>query len=736
MTAILQVAVPAPMHRTFDYLPPVGIDPRTLKPGQRVEVPFGRHRKVGILLRVAATSDLPSEKLRAAGSILDESPLLSATDLKLLNWASRYYHHPIGEVMASALTVLLRKGESAAPATLRRLFLTPGAADPTERLARAPRQAELLDLLRQNLQGLARNDLTGVNSDLSASARALISKGLAEWRTVTANPLPAAVPAAPAIEPPRLNPAQAEAVSAVVHALGDYRAFLLEGVTGSGKTEIYLRLTEEVLAQGQQVMLLLPEINLTPQLEARFRQRFTAPLAVLHSALADTERRRAWLAVQRGEAAILLGTRSAAFTPAPRLGLIILDEEHDSSFKQQEGFRFSARDVAVMRASLARTPIVLGSATPSLESLYNVQQGRYALLELPYRAGNAAAPRFQVLDIRAQRLEEGISAQLRGRIAETLARGEQALIFVNRRGYAPTLICHDCGWVAPCRYCDTRLVIHAQAGRLRCHHCGFEQTVPRQCPDCGKSDLRPLGLGTERVETVLKHLFPAARVARIDRDSTRRKGSLEKLLHDIHGGHINILIGTQMLAKGHHFPGVTLVGILDVDAGLFSTDFRAGERTAQLILQVAGRAGREEKPGTVILQTRHPDHPLLGPLVRSGYPAVARACLAERQAVGLPPFGHQALWRADATDSESGRRFLEALAGLARSQAMPTTQVLGPAPAPLGRKGNRHRWQLLLQARQRGPLHALLQRLTAAIPELPLARNVRWSLDVDPIDLF
>ncbi|RQW79594.1 MAG: primosomal protein N', partial [Methylococcus sp.] len=348
----------------------------------------------------------------------------------------------------------------------------------------------------------------------------------------------------------------------------------------------------------------------------------------------------------------------------------------------------------------------------------------------------AAAPRFQVLDIRAQRLGEGVSAQLRGRIAETLTRGEQALIFVNRRGYAPTLICHDCGWVAPCRYCDTRLVIHAQAGRLRCHHCGFEQAVPRQCPDCGKSDLRPLGLGTERVETVLKHLFPAARVARIDRDSTRRKGSLEKLLDDIHGGHINILIGTQMLAKGHHFPCVTLVGILDVDAGLFSTDFRAGERTAQLILQVAGRAGREEKPGTVILQTRHSDHPLLGPLVRSGYPAVARACLAERQAAGMPPFGHQALWRADAADSETARDFLETLACLARGQTMPTLHVLGPAPAPLGRKGNRHRWQLLLQSRQRAPLHALLQQLTVAVPDLPLARKVRWALDVDPIDLY
>ncbi len=439
--------------------------------------------------------------------------------------------------------------------------------------------------------------------------------------------------------------------------------------------------------------------------------------------------------MQRGESAILLGTRSAVFTPARALGLIILDEEHDTSFKQQDGFRFSARDVAVMRAHFARVPVLLGSATPSLESLHNVQQGRYALLTLPLRAGNAAEPHFQVLDIRAQRLNEGLSAQLAGRITATLERGEQALLFVNRRGYAPTLICHECGWVAPCRHCDSHLVIHAQERRLRCHHCGLEQPLPQVCPDCGKEGLQPLGLGTERVEAVLNELFPAARVARIDRDSTRRKGSLQRLLKEIHDGHVNILIGTQMLAKGHHFPGVTLVGILDVDAGLYSTDFRAGERTAQLIIQVAGRAGREEKPGTVILQTRHPGHPLLKALVQKGYPEFARACLLVRQTAGLPPYAHQALWRAEAPDNLVAQQFLMAIAGLA-GRTTTAVQVLGPVPAPLARRGNRYRWQLLLQSERRGSLHALIDHLLAGMPAIALARKVRWSIDVDPVDLF
>ncbi len=737
MPLVLKVAVPVPIYLVFDYLPPAGVDPARLKPGVRVAAPFGRHGKTGILLGVAEDSDVPTERLRQASAILDEQPLLAAADLQLISWASHYYHYPIGEAMSAALAPLLRKGGSTAPKPERRLFAV-AASEPAllpSGTLRAPRQAALLARLQAAPAGLTPAELAAGGGGFAATARALTGKCLAVWRETLAVPaLPP--PAATTGTVPALNPDQDAAVTAVTDALGAYRAFLLDGVTGSGKTEVYLRLTQAVLARGQQVMILLPEINLTPQLEARFQARFPAPIAVFHSALTHDERRRSWLAMQRGEAAILLGTRSAAFTPAPALGLIILDEEHDSSFKQQEGWRFSARDVAVKRASLAGAPVLLGSATPSLESLHNAASGRYTRLSLPTRAGAAAEPRFEVLDIRAQWLDEGLSAQLASRIGATLARGEQTLLFVNRRGFAPTLICHDCGWVAPCPGCAARLVIHSQEQRLRCHHCGREQPLPRRCPVCGKAALRPLGLGTERVEAALRERFPGACVARIDRDSTRRKGELKRLLKDIQDGVINILIGTQMLAKGHHFPGVTLAGLLDVDAGLYSTDFRAGERTAQIIMQVAGRAGREDKPGTVILQTRHPGHPLLQALVQRGYPAFARAALLERRAAGLPPYAYQALWRADAPASETAQQFLQALARQAGQLDAPGVLVLGPVPAPLSRRDNRYRWQLLMQAERRSALHGLLDRLLDRLPELDSARKVRWSMDVDPVDLF
>lgn len=737
MPTVLKIAVPVPLRRVFDYLPPGSVDPVSLQPGTRIEVPFGRERKVGILLDVAEESEVEPGRLKPAAAILDSEPLLMEPDLKLLAWASRYYHHPIGEAMAAAFTVLLRNGQTAAPDTVRRLCAVAfGSPDAEDAVKYAPRQSALLRMLWEAPEGLIPPVLAGLEWDWRGAAQALVRKGLAVWREGeacrTRNSLDETRTAAPL----RLNAGQEAAVAEITGALGGYRAFLLEGVTGSGKTEVYLRVAQEVLARGGQVMVLLPEISLTPQLEARFRARFSAPVAVFHSALADGERRRAWLAMQRGEAAVLLGTRSAVFTPMPAPGLIVLDEEHDTSFKQQDGFRFSARDVAVMRASLLNIPVVLGSATPSLESTHNVSQGRYRLLRLPERAGGAVAPRFRVQDIRGQRLVEGVSSQLAGEIGETLARGEQALLFVNRRGFAPTLICHACGWVAQCRRCDANLVIHVGDQRLRCHHCGFEQALPRTCTGCGESELHPLGLGTERVEAALAEFFPAARIARIDRDSTRRKGRLQNLLEDIRTGRIDILIGTQMLAKGHHFPGVTLVGIVDVDAGLYSTDFRAGERTAQLIVQVAGRAGREERPGSVVLQTRHPDHPLLQVLAREGYSAFARAAVAERSGAGLPPFSYQALWRAEASHAELPARFLGQLAELAGRHPDSALQVLGPAPAPLARRAGRYRWQLLLQSTRRAGLHRTIDRLLAAAPGLDDARRVRWSIDVDPVDLY
>lgn len=735
MTTILKIAVSVPLRRLFDYLPPPVCDFRRLKCGARVEVPFGRRRKIGVLMAVSNESEVDPGRLKEAWAILDDEPLLSAEDLKLLSWASQYYHHPIGEVVAAALAVLLRRGSAAELADQRFLRLvTEDHAFAEQSCKRAPRQAALVGLLRAHPNGIPYSLLRELDWDWRGAADGLIRKGLACWCECRTGQ----EPGGSAFAPPRfhLNADQRHAIESVRSAMGAYAAFLLEGVTGSGKTEVYLHLTQEVLARGKQIMILLPEINLTPQLQARFRSRFSVSVAIFHSGLTETERCRSWLRMQRGEVSILLGTRSAVFTPMKSPGMIILDEEHDTSFKQQDGFRFSARDVAVMRARLLNVPVLLGSATPSLESLFNVSQGRYRHLQLSHRAGGAVQPVFRLLDIRGHRLREGLSPALIAYINDTLSRGEQALLFVNRRGFAPTLICHDCGWVARCRRCDANLVVHAGDGCLRCHHCGFEQSLPSACTGCGSEDLRPLGLGTERVEKALAELFPDARLARIDRDSTRRKGRLEAILNDIREGRVDILIGTQMLAKGHHFPRVTLVGITDVDAGLYSTDYRSGERAAQLITQVAGRAGREDRMGTVVLQTRHPGHPLLQVLIRDGYSGFAKACSEERRAAHLPPFAYQALWRAEASDAEAPMRFLDRVAGLARARSAADLAVLGPVPAPMARRAGRRRYQLLFQSSKRKVLHELIDALLPVISELAEVRRVRWSIDVDPVDLY
>jgi len=727
---VLKIAIPRPLRRSFDYLPPAGVDPAGLQAGIRVEVPFGPRTTVGYLLGVGACEVADPSVLKPALSLLDHEPLLSADDCAILRWASRYYHHPIGEVFATAFPVLLRQGHSAAAEQVRWLCLTDRGRDAPP--PRGHRQALLLHMLQGREAGIPVHELNALEWNWHNPARALVEQGWACYREEEAEV--AVSQAAVTASPHELNPAQQQAVDAVSEALDGYRAFLLEGVTGSGKTEVYLRLAEQVLARGAQVMVLLPEINLTPQLEARFRARLAAPLVVFHSGLNEPERCRAWLAMRRGAASILLGTRSAVFTPMRRPGLIILDEEHDTSFKQQEQFRFSARDVAVMRARRLAVPIVMGSATPSLESLGNVQRGRYVRLSLPERTATAVPPTFRLVDIRKQYLNEGLSAALVAQIGATLARGEQALLFLNRRGFAPTLICHACGWVAECKRCDARLVIHSAERRLRCHHCGHEEPTLRDCPKCRTADLRPLGLGTERVEQALAKLFPKARVLRMDRDSTRLKGSLEDMLDKINGGEVDILLGTQMLAKGHHFPNVTLVGILDVDGGLFSLDFRAGERTAQLIVQVAGRAGREQRPGLVLLQTRQPDHPLLRKLIREGYAGFAAAALEERRAAELPPYSHQALWRAEANDEETPVLFLTRLGELAAGQN--EVLALGPVPAPMPRQAGRWRSQLLLQSTERKPLHDWVEILIRQLPKIPETKRVRWSVDIDPVDLY
>lgn len=739
---VLRVAVAAPLRMLFDYLPPPGAD--GVRPGCRVLVPFGHGRRVGLVVATAAVSDQAPERLKPVLAVLDAQPLLSALDLRLLLWAADYYQAPPGEVLFAAWPARLRR-VTLAPDPRRagwRLTATGRAQDPAQ-LAHAPRQAAALRALAACPEGLELAALRAVAGDCAAALRALADKGLAE-RCRLAPPVsvdePAPSESAPPA-PPALNTEQAVAVAAVAAALGQgFACFLLDGVTGSGKTEVYIQLIGQVLAAGGQVLVLVPEIGLTPQLAARLRRRLAVPMALLHSALDDPAREAAWQAAVSGDARLLLGTRSAVFTPLPALGLIIVDEEHDQSFQQQDGFRYSARDLAVRRAQLTGCPILLGSATPALESLHNARLGRYRHLHLTRRAGAAADPRILLVDIRAQPLDTGLSHALLARMDQEIIAGNQVLLFLNRRGFAPVLTCHDCGWVSDCSHCDARMTLHRDHGELICHHCGASARLPPQCPYCTSPDLRPLGQGTERVEDRLRRRFPGIPLARIDRDSTRRRGELERLLAAARRGEYPLLLGTQMLAKGHHLPGITLVGILELDHGLYSADFRAPERMAQLLIQVAGRAGRAERPGIVLVQTRHPRHPLLVRLLREGYGSFAAAALAERAEARLPPFTQQALVRADSPEEQAALGFLREVRGLAAAliAADPDAgvELWGPAPASMERRAGRVRAQLLLQAPRRAPLQALLNALLPRLLALPRPRGLRWGVDVDPRDPF
>jgi primosomal protein N' (replication factor Y) len=733
-SSVLRIAVPIPLYRLFDYLAPAGVDSSRLRPGVRVKVPFAKGAKVGVLVATATESELPSHRLKRAYELLDPVPLFPRQDLELLLWLADYYQHPPGETLSAALPAWLRKGRPWPAIGLDGWRLTePGRALPDGSLTRAPRQAEALALLGAYPQGADTALLVSLLGDCRSILQTLEKKGWVE--PCQPPPDPGGNQAGAPAPAPALSPAQAHAVEQVREASHRFGVFLLEGVTGSGKTEVYLSLAEQMLEQGKRAMVLVPEISLTPQLVRRFRRRVRRPMVVLHSALSEGRRARAWLDARQGLVDLVIGTRSAVLTPLPDLGLIVVDEEHDLSFKQQDGLRYSARDTAVARAMRAGCPVVLGSATPSLESLRNAETGRYRRLRLTERAGGATAPRLDLLDIRSVRLEGGMSPVLLRRIGEELAQGNQALVFLNRRGYAPVLTCHACGWVAECPHCDARMTLHLASHLLWCHHCGAQRAIDRRCPACGAADLRPVGQGTERLEQVLAKRFPEAGIARIDRDSTRRKGRLEALLGEIREGRHSLLLGTQMLAKGHHFPAVTLVGVLDVDQGLMGADYRAAERMAQLIVQVAGRAGRAERPGQVLIQTRHPAHPLLQTLVHRGYGVFARQALAERRAAGLPPFAYQALLRAESPREEAPVAFLDEALGLARPLAEDRVELWGPVPAPMGRKAGRTRAHLLLQAPQRPTLQALLAAWVPRLSGLKSASRVRWSLDVDPQEL-
>lgn len=657
----LRLALPTPLRRLFDYLPPQGVDLTKLMTGVRIKVPFQSRVLVGLLVEVTEKSAVPYGKLKHAIEILDEKPVLPDDIYKLCTWAADYYHYSLGEVLSHALP---KKGGQVP---------TSNNFTPQKEVVRC-------------------------------------------WHLTPTD-------------------AQQKAVHAISAAKDHFRVFLLDGVTGSGKTEVYLQAIEEQLLNDKQVLVLVPEISLTPQTVERFRERFQVKIAALHSGLTEKERLHAWCAARSGEIKIVIGTRSAIFTPFAKLGLIIVDEEHDPSFKQQDRFRYHARDMAIMRANINQIPIVLGSATPSLESLLNVKRDRYHYLLLSERAGDARLPTYQVIDIRHAQTEEGLSVPLLQAMKWQLEQGNQVLLFLNRRGFAPVLYCTQCAWIAGCKRCDTRMVYHHKPAHLRCHQCDANIDIPLQCDQCHEATLQPIGLGTQRLEQTLEKNFPDIPIIRVDKDSTRKKGAMQDLLTQVHTHQKAILLGTQMLAKGHHFPHVTLVGIIDADSGLFSADFRAAEQMGQLLVQVAGRAGRAEKEGTVFIQTRHPDHPLLQTLITQGYRPFAQALLSERESAVLPPYSHFAVFRAEAYAEASANHFLDAIKQLSVSLTDAVT-VLGPVPALIAKRKGLHRQQLLVRANRRSALQNFLKGILSQIDKLSSHHPVKWVLDVDPVEVL
>lgn len=720
---VIRVALPIPLRQHFDYLLP---DTLNAAVGCRVQVPFGQRQLIGIIWQLQPDTPYELAQLKPITTLLDHHAVLPERLRQLLSFAAEYYHHPLGEVLTAALPALLREGRKLEDYQLQAYRLTStGKACSADDFKRSPKQLQLWQSLQQ--QELAD---TALLPEHKSALKQLLKKALVETFEQPRQPYQYQGQNQAALQ---LTVDQAIAVSAVQQASGAFKPFLLEGVTGSGKTEVYLQCIAPLLERQEQILLLLPEIGLTPQTLQRFAQRFNVPVLAWHSNLSDGERLNCWLNAASGSAAIIIGTRSALFLPFRKLGLIIIDEEHDLSLKQQDGFRYHARDLAIKRASLERCPILLGSATPSLESLYNCQQARFAHLQLTQRAAGQALPLFELIDLKQQVSHFGLADNSLLQIRQQLAKGKQVMLFLNRRGFAPALSCQDCGWLTECKRCSAFTTYHKHSRQLVCHHCGASRPVPKQCSACGSSRLATVGQGTEQLEEHLQHAFPDVPITRLDRDSTRRKGALNSLLDDINQPGARLILGTQMLAKGHHFPYVTLVVIVDVDGALYSADFRASEQLAQLLTQVAGRSGRGHDKGKVLLQTQYPEHALLQDIIHNGYASFARSALLERQQTALPPYQHLALFRAEAHQSELCQQWLQQVAD--QLTAYPALQLLGPVLSPLERKAGKYRWQLHIYSQQRPILH---QALSAIVPDLsrwPLSRKIKWQLDIDALDL-
>ena len=722
---IIRVALPIPKRQLFDYL----YEGKELAAGVRVRVSFGPRKLIGVVWATSDKSEWDISKLKSIEAVLDDTPIFNPTLLKLCAWLAQYYKHPIGDVVQTAIPVALRKGESSLAKPIAYWTLSDaGKSADLSSLSRAPKQRSLLEVLQK--QDVLKSK---TKSDFGAAA----IKGLTEKSLIES------IEKSPCVTPtwqqdlmiqdkPMANVEQAIAISCIEANLDQYGCFLLDGITGSGKTEVYLQAIEQVLKQGKQVLILVPEIGLTPQTVHRFKYRFGIDVGILHSGLNNNERLQVWQQSANGQLGIIIGTRSAIFTPMLKPGLLIVDEEHDSSYKQQDGLRYHARDLAVVRAREEDIPLVLGSATPALETLNNALTGKYQHLKLHQRAGNASPATQHVFDIRQQPLQFGVAQGMLDRMKQHLQQGSQVMLFINRRGYAPALMCHQCGFVEHCKRCDKPFTVHKQLYKLQCHHCGSAKSIPKSCQQCQSNELVSMGVGTEQLEQGLASHFPQYSSIRIDSDSARGKNKLNNMLNSINNNEHQILIGTQILSKGHHFPNVTLVLILDVDGALFSADYRAAEHLAQLITQLAGRAGRAEKPGEMWLQTHDPGHPLLQDLINNGYAHFAQYALLERQHANLPPYTFQALFKAQALSARDAFDFLQQISQL----FMTTSHVncVGPIPALMEKRQGQYRMQLLLQSSQRSTLQRAIGQQIKQIETLNMANKIRWSLDIDPQD--
>ncbi|UZE95734.1 primosomal protein N' [Alkalimarinus alittae] len=734
---ILAVALPIPLYRTFDYLPPLEINVATLEPGQRVAVQFGRRALTGIIIEIKDHSDFPIKKLKPVKQLLDQQPILSPSILSMAKWASQYYCHPIGEVLFAILPPILKQGQPINIAGTQRWSINKDHIEPAENAIKpnAKKQLQLYRALENAPNGLLEETikLLGFTSTQLKSLfnKALIVSEELDALTAAATEYQASAPPLP------LSEDQTVAVKQLASDIGNFQCTLLQGVTGSGKTEVYMNLVDQVISAGRQAIILVPEISLTPQTLARFQRHFKCPIGTLHSGLNQNERLTSWELARQGAAKIIIGTRSAIFTPMKNLGCIIVDEEHDNSFKQQEGFRYSARDLAVTRGHKEKCPVVLGSATPSLESINNVLNGKYKKIALPSRAGGASFPDIELLDIKSRPLEGGLSRPLIDTIKQHLDNQHQVIVYLNRRGFAPAITCEDCGWLADCRHCDARMTLHKHPAHLRCHHCDYSAAIPSQCPDCQSTNIKTLGAGTEKAEETLEAIFPETPIIRVDRDSTRKKNAMKDLVEEVNKGNPCILVGTQMLAKGHDFANVTLVAVVDADGGLFSADFRALEKTAQLLIQVAGRSGRGSSKGQVVIQTSHGDHPILQQIARGNYPQIADELIDERQSAALPPFSYMSLLKAEAPHINNAIGLLEKTKKMVADMALDpqqTVELLGPIPASMSRKAGVHRAHLLLSSENRVALQRITQHICHWLNDNRWGKT-RWMIDVDPIEI-